>query len=94
MSEHTPGPWEYGLGAVYSIHFSIRTKQQRRKVADISVAWKNSDEFQANCKLIAAAPDMAEVLQMIVRHLQSGYLPQSWEPIATKAVTALIKAGL
>lgn len=66
MSKHSAGPWE----SHFSIHGdpSVVTDANRpafTKVCDVSTA--PSDYGQANCRLIAAAPDMLEALRDAVR---------------------------
>lgn len=61
MTEHTPGPW-----AVSSHHgrLTVATHDGSMIIADCRVA--SDDEFQANARLIAAAPEMLAALRYAV----------------------------
>lgn len=66
MTKHSDGPWE----SYFSVHGepSVVTDANRpafTKICDVSTA--PSDYGQANCRLIAAAPDMLEALRDSVR---------------------------
>ena len=52
----TRSPWVFEDG-------KVRKYGQKLTVADISIAYKDSTEFKANGNLIAAAPELYEVLE-------------------------------
>lgn len=79
MSKHTPGPWHIGSNMILKIingsYFSIA------EVND----W--DDETVPNARLIAAAPDLLEALEIIVatEHERHGYNP-FWTDQARAAI--------
>ena len=94
-TQHTPGPWyppEHVNGVVYATH--------RKAVAVCEpldnyggVMWPRSpDECEANARLIAAAPELVEVLRSCLEYLEAN--PDEFsEPRATAARAALAKAA-
>lgn len=69
MSKHTPGPWlngqdgfNLGSGVVYGRHPNGNPK-------DVATIRGWGGEQQANSRLIAAAPEMLEVLETIKRRM-------------------------
>ena len=74
MSEHTPGPWKVvGLSVISDSGIICNPPSGP------------IDELEANARLIAAAPDMLEALEMSVRYLE-GWPAQDW------AIAAIAKA--
>lgn len=64
MSKHTPGPWHVAAG-----------NQIRSAKHQISHIWMmRNGEGKANAQLIAAAPELFEVLLFIKRGLDSGHI--------------------
>ena len=57
--EHTPGPWSVGREGWK--HQSVYSASGRF-LADVSLFY---DDAEANARLIAAAPDLLEALQML-----------------------------
>ena len=67
-AKHTAGPWTYGgAGGLIGGPDGIR-------VADCNGLERDSEERQANCRLIAAAPELLEALREVV---------QDWQDIGT-----------
>lgn len=64
MSAHTPGPWSYWSG--YNAYDKIEA-QVTAEGGDIVIASYNHliPEGEANARLIAAAPDLLEVLDLV-----------------------------
>lgn len=63
MSKHTPGPWQNDCGLVYG----REPKNMSSPSFDIFDAseWPGDvDEAQANARLIAAAPELLEALEL------------------------------
>lgn len=95
----TPGPWRASGFLVFGCAESVPAPQS---VATTRLErWKGklpAIESQANAKLIAAAPTMADTLEMIVGRLQmdidDGSRPDQWsmEALVEKARAALAKA--
>lgn len=62
--KHTPGPWEINkYGEVVAAGHTLRLT---------GVAISSKDDAEANTKLIAAAPEMLELLKQ-VQHIEIGY---------------------
>jgi len=55
---HTPGPWSQSGWAIYAGEIHI--------AGIIGITWDMSVENQANARLISAAPEMLEALQMLM----------------------------
>ncbi len=73
VSAHTPGPWEVTFDQT---HYGTRTTVlggsadnrlglQRRMIVDVG-GWAEWREAEANAKLIAAAPELLDVVKMIM----------------------------
>lgn len=92
MSKHTPGPWYTGTG----IDDSDKVYQNGSGVAVMSGAKRYQAERDANAKLIAAAPDLLEALEMcITDHGAIGYRDGS--PASRRrmdAITELARAAI
>lgn len=66
MTKHTPGPWylvEYGGETICSSDYE-------EEVAVVIRVYESDAEFEANARLIAAAPDMLKVLENIKSLIQ------------------------
>lgn len=63
MSNHTPGPWRIG-DACHTIFPPKSDTHSLRAIASIN-GYRGSDEFRANARLIAAAPELLEACQTI-----------------------------
>lgn len=95
MSKHTPGPWiNAGNGDIIAIH-----PTQCGGVKDVcTVYMTESDEDDANARLIAAAPDLLAALEMILPILLDWHsdFPDSVgskeEPAVRAARAAIAKA--
>ncbi len=59
---HTPGPWHVIKGDEWTSGIATDTPEQG--VWEVASANKRRDEFEANKALIAAAPDLLEVLEL------------------------------
>lgn len=64
MSKHTPGPWEVGDGSDRNLFCGSgdilgKTKRGRAVIARVNPGLK---DYEANARLIAAAPEMLEAL--------------------------------
>jgi hypothetical protein len=64
MSEHkhTPGPWHYrtGITDVYDINGNT--------ICELYVTTAESEQGQANRRLIAAAPDLLYIVENLIEH--------------------------
>lgn len=63
---HTPGPWRIDP-AVYPESPKIYPDNGSANFAYIARVNAGRDEFQANARLIAAAPDLLEALEKLMR---------------------------
>jgi hypothetical protein len=88
MNTHTPGPWTVGPHQrIISSGWSIRIND------DSAIAYalgEKNPELQANARLIAAAPDLLQVLQDVLTIFAEEY-PGS--PCFERARAAITKAG-
>lgn len=95
MSKHTPGPWiiaEHGtkLTATHPL------RKHQYDIVTVHYAFERG-QHEANAKLIAAAPDMAEALRgMVTLHEQRELVRgTSYDDVRVEvARAALAKAGL
>ena len=85
MSKHTPGPWRVDgnyIGAGY-YHLALLTKTG----ADTAEEWK------ANARLFAAAPELLEALQMLMRFAPNHFTEcQYTKSVWQDAAAAIAKA--
>ena len=58
--EHTPGPWSVCQDSLSFPALLVRAKQCDKAIADCD--YQDGEEGQANARLIAAAPELLEVL--------------------------------
>ncbi len=88
MSKHTPGPWftdfdwqapaiEAGTKSPYK-YVALVTKDETTPVAEVASA-PLSEVQKANARLIAAAPDLLEMLKEAYNHLDYCGFGDSWE---------------
>lgn len=82
MSKHTPGPWRVVQDPT---NLSLQVYGQTLALFE---CWRRSDEQTelANARLIAAAPDLLEALEFVIRGV-----PDTWEGVQ-KARAAIAKA--
>jgi hypothetical protein len=89
---HTPGPWhietEQGWHRIYANHHIPQIA-----LCPIGPVANNGDDID-NAQLIAAAPDLLEALQAIMKHPHvRAYLPYDpTDPVFLGAVEAIKKA--
>lgn len=94
MSAHTPGPWNCESYQIYS----STAGRYGYRVID-TVRGRDQDELEANCALIAAAPELASALRDLyaecdaMQHEELDEHP-TWGPIMRAASAALVKAGI
>lgn len=89
MSNHTPGPWVLSTvdaGRIHGTKYTLSTNER-----SVTSPFAATD---ANAKLIAAAPDMAEALRVAYRFLSENYSTQDMPDILPVCRAALAKAGL
>lgn len=71
--KHTKGPWTNLGYNVKECKFDVATEDNKKLIARLSVfsGEPETRESQANARLIAAAPELLEALQMIREHALS-----------------------
>jgi hypothetical protein len=73
-AKHTPGPWRAEAeGCLTSHSLPVIVKSNGHLVAQLC------DRNVANARLIAAAPELLEALQLCKRALYSGYMSETSE---------------
>ena len=108
MSKHTPGPWElhkpaFGEQHIYvnsdhTVH-GMKTKSGRQHICVVPYEGKKGavayhEMFNANARLIAAAPDLLEALKVMVEQFTKGSSPSTLKDSEAriKAHAAIAKA--
>lgn len=71
MSAHTPGPWRYKPGDKYA---HVVGGNPEIGIADCAQDRPDSPEWQANARLIAAAPQLLEALRDMKAKLEHAAL--------------------
>jgi hypothetical protein len=92
MSKHTPGPWAAHFEEAYFVtgpDLGRVAMMMNLKGAHGLGGRRTGDESAANCRLIAAAPDLLEALQILFERANRN----SIDPFALQqAVAAIVKA--
>ena len=89
MTQFTPGPWKV---VRYANEFHPRIESDLDPNCAVGEAFVGSDYCDANARLIAAAPDLYEVLSAIMTH-HDGFFVATFElELADQAYAALAKA--
>lgn len=95
--KHTTGPWEVVVPEVYENKNSVDIYHQNREigaaslvVARVTVRQTWASEQLANARLIAAAPELLEALQIAVKQNEHDMLMTGEE--LRKALAAIAKA--
>lgn len=74
MPQHTPGPWQIMVRDSVGDNIFTESKPYRR----IANTYGDADEFQANARLIAAAPELLAALEELTDRvdtvLHAGYV--------------------
>lgn len=100
-AKHTPGPW-VAMQTVSpkeddELRFYTRVEQGSNRLTSICNAYGwTEEETISNAALIAAAPDMAEVVKWVVERCGHAYDVRTLDDakMVEKARTALAKAGM
>ena len=64
MSKHTPGPWTLSSVTCKSGRNKLALSSSKARICDISVY---EDEDRANARLIAAAPELYEACEILLK---------------------------
>ena len=86
ISKHTPGPWDMDEGD-YGI-YQIETSDQ---IAEV-FSHHPDEELKANARLIAAAPDLLEVLKQFMDSRAPDYAEAAHPGAYSRAIAAIAKA--
>ena len=69
MTKYTPGPWEFETVGIWNDGVLVNESRAVCHISGYPICWiqdrKNEERTLANANLIAAAPDLLEVLQVI-----------------------------
>lgn len=65
MSKWTPGKWWVGYSESGAVVAVVNESGDRYFVAHINEGYPNAEQSDANARLIAAAPEMAELLERL-----------------------------
>ncbi len=72
MSAHTPGPWRWHWGVNEELHADCGVYSEKREGQAYSVCraprYESQAQWEANARLIAAAPELLEVAKDLLRH--------------------------
>ena len=86
MADHTPGPWEWDKSMGTWVKMDGRVGA---RIIGIGKYPEVSDsEVHANARLIAAAPEMLEALEL----MRDARIPEEYAEAIDKARTAIAKA--
>jgi len=99
--DHTPGPWEYdGASSITSkSEWLIEPSEDEDeagvplKVIDLTGAMGGTNS-KADAYLIAAAPELLEVLQLIAEHAEPQPLGESYAPLDSSWIQEIAKAAI
>lgn len=91
MSKHTPGPWLTTESTEHWGRVNV-TVQAAFTANEIATAWQGTtDVNRANARLIAAAPDLLEALELMLdRFRDTEGSHGQWEEEATENARAAI----
>ncbi len=95
MTEHTPGPWALGrIDSAMSENFlklAIGTKRREHAIAIIPV---DDEESLPNARLIAAAPQMLNVLVKVAELLDAAIMNCDTDREQYKVVAQTVKEAI
>ncbi len=90
-TKHTPGPWKIDENNELPLAV-IQDHEEGQGICELETVSFDTDETQANARLIAAAPELLEACKNLVAFLeQIGYVSTGNTPTAN-ARAALAKA--
>jgi hypothetical protein len=99
-TQHTPGPWHMGMGNGDGSVFaeSGRTRLENGgttlyPIAQVNGGWRTTED-EANARLIAAAPEMFELLYTVLPYIEMLELDQTYKPKTVAALTRRIRDTL
>ena len=74
MSEHTPGPWDYVFDVSYTSGQYPEPDYEYARISsnkrfNIATIYPDSEEWRANARLIAAAPQLLEACEAALNNI-------------------------
>ena len=94
MSAHTPGPWRHrGVGIVTAQERAVAVDRRGHRPL-VAAAYTSLDEWEANARLIVAAPDLLAALQALVAELDGPGKPYSSDSYAPPHFIETAKAAI
>lgn len=99
-SKHTPGPWFTKREGFSTVYVEARLRGSTiQEVAACGPTEAGSEQQEANARLIAAAPELGEALDDLVREVVLSdiplpYIDSHFRQWLDKAKAALTKAGV
>lgn len=95
-TKHTPGPWEIDWNVTRLDIFSSDAKVLVASLRRSALSEGIDEAARANARLIAAAPEMYEVIAAIATAMNCGYIPNEilseGSPILEELRAAIAKA--
>lgn len=89
MNKHTPGPWRHEGSEVWATR-AMRINNISAGTPMIATVCKHEDaeqfDYDANARLIAAAPELLEALQLMIDKYEFGGWPASTITVARAAI--------
>jgi hypothetical protein len=84
----TPGPWEYRPGVSNTSYYIETVDQSHRNtfIGDIGGGLQDMVEQRANAQLIAAAPELLEALEELLKFCQSHKMDNHYTEQAQSAI--------
>jgi hypothetical protein len=86
---HTPGPWIQR--EQITDHCGVRITADETSIAYVGRVEVSKKQYEANARLIAAAPEMLEALQWVMQCLD-GDLPHGTQECLANARAVILKA--
>ena len=96
MSRHTPGPWviaRMSHSQIYVTQPQDRPDRTPGYYAEVRRFTPNHDEVEANARLIAAAPDLLEALEDVVKQVLGAEADMWLDIKQARVAIARVKGG-
>ena len=93
MSKHTPGPWQVSAGAVDNPRLIVEN-DLALPICAMSLRGVHGDtrRMEANARLIAAAPELLEALEMAEDRIESERRSGEFDPLLRDIRAVISKA--
>lgn len=93
--KHTPGPWKFNGHSLSGNHFNVIGTQLGNKFKIARCPYEvegDKEEAEANAKLAAAAPELLEALQGVVR--MHDWCSANGSPVLSPHLESLVKQAI